>query len=135
MYKQQIEISTGIVIRTIAIIAGLWFLYMVRDVLALFFLSVILTATLDPAIDWMAKRKISRPVGVVIVYVTMVSAVGLLVSLLIPPLVNQFQSFTRSLPAYSETFARTFNGIEQYARSYGIQFDSHEFLSNTFGNI
>lgn len=135
MENRTINISTGIIIRTIAIILGLWFLYFVREVAALFFLSVILTATLDGAIDWMAKRRIPRPVGVILIYVLLFSALGLLFSFLIPPLVNQFQSFTQNLPAYAETFSRTFAGIERYATSYGITFNSHEFMQDAVGNI
>jgi predicted PurR-regulated permease PerM len=107
----------------------------VRDIVALFFLSVILTATLDPVIAAMAKRKIGRSFAVIIIYVTLFSVVGILISFLIPPLVSQFKDFTQNLPAYSETFAKTFAGIEQYALSYGIQFNSHEFLQNTTGSF
>lgn len=135
MYKQTIDISTGAIIRTIAIILALWFLYSVRDIAALFFLSVILTATLDPAIDWMAKKKISRSVGVFLIYLAMFLFVGIFVSLATPPLVSQFKSFAENLPAYSETFARTFAGVENYASSYGINFNSHEFLQNLTGNL
>lgn len=135
MEKPHIEISTGFIIKTIAIILGLWFLYLVRDVLALFFLSVILTATLDPAIVWMAKRKIPRSLGVIIIYVALVSLVGLLISFLIPPLVSQFTSFSQNLPAYNDSFSKTFAGIEKYALSYGINFNSHEFFQNITGNL
>lgn len=133
--RKTIDISTGAIIRTIAIILGLWFLYMVRDIMALFFLSVILTATLDPAIDWMSKRRIGRSFGVIIIYVALFLIVGLFVSFTAPPLVSQFKSFAQNLPVYSETFSKTFAGIEQYASSYGITFDSHGFLQNAAGNI
>jgi len=133
--KKTIDISTGAIIRTIAIVLGLWFLYLVRDILALLFLSVILTATLGPAIDWMGKRKVPRSLGVIIIYVFLFLAVGLFISFTAPPMVSQFKSFAQNLPAYSEAFSKTFSGIEQYARSYGITFNSHEFLQNTVGNI
>ena len=135
MDKPRIDISTRVIVKTIAIILGLWFLYLVRDIVALFFLSVILTATLDPAIDWMAKRRISRSLGVIIIYVALFSLIGVLVSFLIPPLVSQFSSFSQNLPAYNETFAKTFVGIEQYALSYGIQFNGNEFFQNITGNF
>lgn len=135
MFKQQIEITTGTIARTIAIVLGLWFLYLVRDVVALFFLSVILTATLDPAIDWMSKRKISRSFGVILIYAALFLFIGLFVSFATPPLFSQFKSFAQNIPAYSESFANTFAGIEKYAMSYGISFDSHTFLQNITGNL
>src|SRR5665647_31485 len=101
MEKKIIDISTGAIIRIIAIVLGLWILYLVRDILALFFLSVILTATLDPAIDWMGKRKIARSFGVIIIYLALFLAIGVFVSLMAPPLVSQFKSFAQNLPAYN----------------------------------
>jgi predicted PurR-regulated permease PerM len=83
----------------------------------------------------MAKRKIARSFGVIIIYVALLVLVGVLVSFLIPPLVSQFSSFMQNLPAYNETFSKTFIGIEQYALSYGIQFNSHEFFQNMTGNF
>jgi predicted PurR-regulated permease PerM len=131
----QIDISTKIVIKTTAVILGLLFLYLARDILALFFLSIILTATLDPAIDWMSRKKIPRPLGVFIIYIALFLMIGILVSLIIPPLVSQFKNFTQDLPAYSERLSEFFTGIEQYAQSYGIVFNSHDFLQNIVGNF
>jgi predicted PurR-regulated permease PerM len=133
--KKTIDISTNAIVKTILIILGLWFLYLVRDIVAIFFLSVILTATLDPAINWMAKRRVPRSLGVITIYIALLSLVGVLISFLIPPLVSQFTSFTQNLSTYSDTFAKTFSGIEKYALSYGITFDSHVFFQNITGNL
>jgi predicted PurR-regulated permease PerM len=135
MDTRQINISSVAIFKIVAILLGLWFLYMVRDVVVLLFLSVILTATFDSPLDWMAKRKIPRPLGVFIIYIALFLILGLLVSFLIPPLVSQFQSFANNLPVYSEKIATTLNGITQYAESYNIQFNTNEFLLNSTGNF
>ena len=135
MEKKVIDISTGAIVRIIAIILALWLLYLVRDILALFFLSVILTATLDPAIAFLGRRKVARSFAVVIIYVALFLIVGLFFSFLAPPMVSQVKDFVHNLPAYSETFARTFTGIEQYAFSYGIVFNGNDFFQNITGNV
>lgn len=132
---RQIYIATNVAVRVIIVVLGLWFLYLARDIVALLLLSIILTATLDPAIDWMAKKKVPRSLGVFIIYLAIILFVVLLVSFLIPPLVSQFKSFAENLPAYSEALADTFEGIEKYAESYGIQFSSGQFLQDIFGNF
>jgi predicted PurR-regulated permease PerM len=132
---KTINISTSAMVKAIAIILGLWFLYLVRDVVALFFLSVILTATLDPMIDFLSKKKLSRSLAVILIYVAMLLIVGLLVSFIVPPLLSQFKDFSQNLPLYSESFGKTFAGVEKYAQSYGLQFNSHEFLQSIFGNL
>jgi predicted PurR-regulated permease PerM len=131
----QADISTKIIIKSLAIILGLWLLYFIRDVVAVLFMAIILTATFDPAIDWMSKKKIVRPLGVFIIYVAMFFLLGLLIFFIVPPLFGQFKDFAQNIPAYSETLAKTFQGIEQYAKSYGIEFNSHNFLQDILGSI
>lgn len=135
MEKRIIDISTNSIIRIFAVILTLWFLYLVRDIVSLFFLSVILTATLDPIIRLLNRKNISRSLSVIIIYILLFLAVGVVLSFLIPPLISQFKEFVKNLPAYSESFSSSFAGIEQYALSYGISFNSHEFLQNLTGNL
>lgn len=135
MECRKLSISTGTIVRVVAVMLSLWFLFLIRDIVALFFLSVILTATLDPAIDWFAKKKVSRSVAVIIVYILMLAVLGVLISFIIPPLVSQFQDFIKNVPNFSERLTQTFSGIESYANSYGIQFNSHEFLQNIFSGL
>ena len=37
--KYNVEISVGIILKTILVLLGLWFLYLVRDIIALFFVA------------------------------------------------------------------------------------------------
>lgn len=132
---RSINISTMTIFKIIAIILGLWLLYLVRDVLALFFLALILTATFDAPVDWMAKHKIPRSFGVLIIYIIFFLIVGLLVYFLIPPLLSQFQEFGKDLPAHVAALENTLNGITQYAQSYNIQFNTSDFLMRNTSNF
>ena len=64
MQKNEIEISTGIVFRTILVLLAIWFLYLVMDVIALVFIAVIITSAMDPMVDWLQVKKIPRTIGV-----------------------------------------------------------------------
>lgn len=132
--KRPIEISTGIVVRTIVILLALWLLFYVRDILALFFISVILTATLDPLVDWMKKKKVPRPVGTFVIYVAAIAIIGTAISFLVPPLIGQFQDFNEKLPQYAESTNQLFEGIKSYAASHGLQFDVENFIRDIFAN-
>ncbi len=135
MDRKSISISTSTIFKIVGVLLGLWFLYLVIDIVALFFLSVILTATLGPAIDWMSRHKVNRSFGVIIIYIALIVLIGVLISFLIPPMVSQFSSFSQNLPSYNEKFSSTFAGVEKYAASFGISFSSHEFLQNVTGNF
>jgi predicted PurR-regulated permease PerM len=131
--QNQKNAITEALVKSVLVILGLWFLYLVRDVVALFFLSVILTATLDPAIDWLQKRKFPRPFSVFLIYILLFSFIGVAISFLFPPLISQFKDFIDHFPQYSEKISSSFSVIEIYARSYGIDLNIHDILKNSIG--
>jgi predicted PurR-regulated permease PerM len=135
MDKKTIDISTAVIIKVVAVILGLWFLYTIIGVLALLFLSIVLTATLDSPVDFMARHKVPRSLGVFIIYSILFLIVGLFVSFLIPALVNQFHNFSENLSIYNETLIKTSSGFAKYANEYGFQLDNQEFLQNITNGI
>lgn len=133
--KRQIEISTGIVVRAIFFILALWFFYLVRDIMALFFFSVILAATLDPIVDWIGKKRIPRPLGTFVIYIISIGIITLAISLMVPPLVGQLKEFNENIPEYTQRIHQLFGGIEKYADSYGVKLDIENSIRQSFTGI
>jgi len=131
--KRTVDISTSIIFRTILIILGIWLLYLARDVIAVFFVALILTAAIEPAISWFIKRKIPRQFAVLIIFILSFFIIGVIVSFLVPPLISQFRGFTEEFPLLLERLTSTFSGLEYYFESHGIAFSSQDFLAN-FGD-
>jgi predicted PurR-regulated permease PerM len=115
MEKRHIEISTGIIFRVVLIILALWFLYLVREVIALVFVSVLIVSAIDPAVDFLQSKKIPRAVGVTLVYLFILAIVSLSVSFLIPPLVEQSRDFSQKIPRLTHEITNflTYVGGEQ----------------------
>lgn len=124
MEKRHVEISSGTLFRTILIILAILFLYLVRDVIALIFISILIVSAIDPAVDWMQRKKIPRPLGVSLVYLFMLAVISLSVSFLIPPLVEQFRDFSQKLPKF-------YQEIINFSDSLGITFTSQDAASGT----
>lgn len=135
MMERRIDISTGIIFRTILILLGIFFLFIIRDIIALFFIAVILTAAIEPAVDWFQKKKIPRPFGVLIIYFVIFLIAGLLISFLIPALVEQLRDFSQNLPVHLEKMTSVFRGVDNYAGSKGINFDTEKFLQDIGGGL
>lgn len=104
--EQQVEAGTKIFVRALLIVLALWFLYAVRDVLALVFLSIVMVASLEPVIVWLKKRGLPRAVAVVVSYIALLFLLGLLISFLIPPLVSQTSEFFSNFRQHVEQFSR-----------------------------
>jgi len=107
---QKIDISNSTLIRFILILLGLWFIFLIRDVLVLLFLVLIIVAGLNPTVDRWASV-ITRPGAVISVFLLIFAFLTAIFSLLVPPLVNQLQDFSFNLPSYIETLSREQEGF------------------------
>jgi predicted PurR-regulated permease PerM len=131
--KQTINISTGIIFRTILIILALWFLYIVRDIIALLFVSVLIVALIEPAVNWMQRKGIRRGIGILLIYLLLLVFLGLTSFFMLPYLSDQFRELVKKIPEYSQNFNHLFSGIENY-----FQVQSGDASSNAasiWGNI
>ena len=135
MERKVISISTGTILRIVAIALAAWLLYVIRGIIVLFALSVVLTATIKPVVDWFESKKIPRGVSVIGIYSVLILCLFLSLSLLLPPLVGQFKEFSTSVPQYVEKITSAFKGIELYAQSYGINFHSEDLTRDIMTNI
>ncbi len=128
--KQTVNISTGIIFRTVLIILAVWFVYLIRDIIAVFFIALIMTAAIEPAVNRLAKKRIPRPFSVLVIFLVLFLISGLAISFLVPPIVEQFKSFSENFPAHLEKLIRTFSGLEDYFQSHGIDFSSRGFMAD-----
>lgn len=95
-----INISTGTFLRLLLISALVVFAYIIRDVLALVLLSVVVASGIEPAASWFQKRKVSRVLAVIFVYLLIFSFLGVLFYLIVPTLFTQLNNMSSSLPRY-----------------------------------
>ncbi len=133
MQKQEIEISTGIIFKTILILLAVWFLYLVMDVIALVFIAVIITSAMDPLVDWLQSKKIPRTAGVLGLFLALFLLIGLIVSFLIPPIIVQFQDFSQNFPRYFQAGQTSFAELRVFLAGKHINFDPQQLLDNFTG--
>jgi predicted PurR-regulated permease PerM len=133
--KRTIDISTGIIFRTVLILLGIWFLYVIRDIVAIFFIALIVTAAIEPTVNWMNRNKIPRSLAVLIIYIVLLLVIGAVIYLMVPPFIAQFKDFSQNLPFYIERITRLFKGLESYAQSYNFNFGTQNILEDLGNNL
>jgi len=133
--KRTIDISTGIIFRTVLIALGIWILYLIRGIIAILFVALIVSAAIDPAIKWLVKKRIPRSIAVLAIFLGMFLIIGGAGSLLIPPIVFQFKNFTRDFPSEIGKLSGEISGLENYFQSQGIDFSSQEFFKGIGSQI
>lgn len=88
-----ITISTGTIFRAILVLLVLGFLYIIRDVVAIFFGAMFLAALIDPMADYFERWRIPRGLAAIIIYIVGLSLVTGLVLLLWTPITSELGNF------------------------------------------
>ena len=98
--QQKIEISITSVLKILAVIGALWFLYYVRDIIVLVFLSVIIASAIDPVATFFARYRIPRVITVLVIYVSVFVLLSLVLYLIVPDLVGDMNDLSQTLPRF-----------------------------------
>lgn len=118
--SETISISTGTFIKAVLIILGLWFLWFIREIVAIFIVAIMLASVIDPFADWFAKNKIPRGLAVLIVYTILLALAAVIVIVLAPIIAEQSAQLIQNLSARSADIVESFVRFQQ----------SHQFLES-----
>jgi predicted PurR-regulated permease PerM len=116
----NINITSGTIIKTIAIFILFYLLYLVSDILILFFVSLVFSSALDPWVDQLKKRKIPRSASVLMLYFIVFSVLAVTLYLIVPPIIKEVNSMSNSLPSYIESMSSKFSLLKDYSLKYGL---------------
>lgn len=105
MEKKLIEISTDTILKTVFIGIVLAFLFIIRDILAIFLMAIVIAYALDPPIDWLQRKGIPRILGVLIIYIGSLFVLAFLFYIIIPPLFIEVKNFAVELPKFLQNAA------------------------------
>ncbi len=98
--KSNLNISYSSLIRVIIVILVLIFLYFIRDIILILFLSIVLSSALDPWVSWLERRHFPRSFGIAAVYVLLFTAISVIGVLIAPAVSSQVKVLANKLPGY-----------------------------------
>lgn len=85
-------------VKVVLIALGLWFLWYVRDIVAMLLVAGLLSALIDPFADWFAKRRIPRALAVILVYIVLGIIASAVIVLIVPVIIEQVTQLFGSGP-------------------------------------
>ena len=101
------------VLTAVAVLAGLYVVWLVRDVVLLLVLALFVAVALSAPVGALERRlRLPRALAIGVVYLLLLGIVVLVGSIVVPPLVDQVAELTRQVPRYvqeiegSATFER-----------------------------
>ncbi|MCX6726726.1 MAG: AI-2E family transporter [Candidatus Shapirobacteria bacterium] len=99
MKPTRVEISYKTIIFTVLFLIALSLLWLIRDIILLFFVCFLLMLSLNPTINRLEKFKIPRTVSIFIIYAIVIAFFSFALAGIIPILVNQTSDLVRDLPS------------------------------------
>ena len=131
----NINISSLTIVKIIIVAVLLYFFYLIKDILAILFVSLILASALDPMVDWMQQKKISRGISVLMLYFLLLSLIITVIVLIIPPINQEVSKLANNFPTYLDKIIYGVHTIKEYSTKYGFLESIKASLSSFSANL
>lgn len=98
MKTANVDISLKSVVKIVAFLLGLIFLWRIRFIIVTLITAYIVMTGFAQLADWFIKKRLNRTVAAIFAYLILIVVSAFLVFLVIPPLIGQLQIFVDHLP-------------------------------------
>jgi predicted PurR-regulated permease PerM len=91
-----------VVLVAVAVLAALYFSYLIRTVLGLVLIAAFFAVAIAPAVNWLDNRKVPRWLAILLVYLGIAGGIFGIGLLIVPPLVTGVETLSSNLDDYAE---------------------------------
>ena len=98
MINKKVEISYKTIIFIALFLLGVTILWQIRALLVILFISFVFMEALNPAVTRLEKFRIPRPLGILILYVLIITTISFVVAGITPILIEQTTGLVKTLP-------------------------------------
>lgn len=99
----SITITTGTVVRIIAILAIAYAAWTLRDLLLLVLTAIVISSAIEPGVTFFVRHRIPRVLAVTAMYLAVFGSAFGIVYAFFPPIIEDAQTFLSSAPQYLDT--------------------------------
>ena len=107
--EHMIHVSAGTIFKAILIVLFFAMIFLLRNLVIVVLMSVVIASAIEPATQWIHRRKVPRLLSVILMYLILaISLIGIVYFLLLP-LLSESSDFLRNFPTYfnAETVSNT----------------------------
>ena len=98
----RIEVPPRTIVTIILVVAAIWLLGRLWHQVLLFFIALLIAAALDPLLLRLERRGWPRGLAVALMMAAFVGIIALLLTLVVPPVIQQGERLAENLPGYAE---------------------------------
>lgn len=114
------DISVQAILKIVIAAFALSFIFVIRDVLMIFFVALVLASIIDPIATFGGRYRIPRAISVIATYILLIFFVALGLTLIIPPLLTELGGFTGSMVDYWTRFVSRIAAVRELSAQYGL---------------
>lgn len=116
----RVAITPSGVVTTLAVIAGAYFLWLLRDLILLVITAIVIASAIEPGVAFIARQRIPRFFSVILVYGIVFGSLFVIMYYFLPPIISDAASFFATAPRYLESI-----NITEQVSSLAAQAPSH----------
>ncbi len=125
---QVITVSTTTLVKVVIFGLALAFLFVIRDIILLFFVSLIMASIINPLAAWFQTKRLSRGLAVILLYVLILGLIALIVGSLVPAVVHQIQSLKGEADSIWGQFVSALGPLRAILSEPGAEFSFSAYL-------
>jgi predicted PurR-regulated permease PerM len=108
-----------IVLVACGVLAALYLVYLIREVVGLVLIAIFLALAIAPAVSWLNDRKVPRALAILLVYLGIAASIFGIGLVVVPPIVNGVNGLSNDLPGYVDDL-RENETFRDYDNKYDI---------------
>ncbi|OGF30549.1 hypothetical protein A2300_01690 [Candidatus Falkowbacteria bacterium RIFOXYB2_FULL_35_7] len=117
--NQLVNLSILTIIKFFLVILLIIFLYLIRDLILILFVSLILSSALSPGVDFLTKKKIPRTLSILFFFLLFIAIAIAIITLIVPVLISQFSELLQSGPVYYNKLQTLFSSLQTFSAEHG----------------
>src|SRR6056297_312904 len=97
----NVNISISTILKVVGVLAAVWFMYFIKEILLLFFISIFVAALVNNGVKYFSKYIKNRTLTVILIYAIVVLIFSIVFAVLIPVLITQISELHSNWPHYT----------------------------------
>ncbi|MBC7513797.1 MAG: AI-2E family transporter [Herminiimonas sp.] len=115
----RVEITPLTMLCAVMVVGAIWMLERLVPVILVLIAALMMVGTLNPAVQWLERRRVGRNAGIAVVFVGMLVVLVALVTLTIPALLTQIMELVQQEPVLRQR-AATFLASYQFTKPLAV---------------
>jgi predicted PurR-regulated permease PerM len=129
------DVRVGTIAKIVLVLVSFVLLYVVKDIVLIFFVALILAALITPLAEHAARYKIPRSVTILGVYVFLLAVLFFILAALVPPLLDEARNLVTNFSAVWERVLGSAGPLATYVGQRGFEENFRKSLDSVTAQI